>query len=210
MIKAIANGAVELYHDNAKKFETTSTGTITTGNVLATNNIYTGGANGFVFGSSTSEGEYIHRSGNDIRVHAGGSDRLTVDGDNGNVGIGTTSPSAKLEVNGHFAATTKSFIIDNPETGGKLQYGVVESDQHSVLVRGKNDTETIELPEEWEWLVDGDSVTVDLTSIGQIQQLFVVSQDNKTIKIGGLATNGKYNYTVYGERKDVEKLEVNI
>jgi hypothetical protein len=38
----------------------------------------------------------------------------------------------------------------------------------------------------------------------------VVSQDNKTIKIGGLATNGKYNYTVYGERKDVEKLEVNI
>jgi hypothetical protein len=128
----------------------------------------------------------------------------------GEVGIGTTSPSAKLEVNGHFAATTKSFIIDNPKTGGKLQYGVVESDQHSVLVRGKNDTETIELPEEWEWLVDGDSVTVDLTSIGQIQQLFVISQDNKTIKIGGLATNGKYNYTVYGERKDVEKLEVNI
>jgi len=138
-----------------------------------------------------------------------GSERMYIDS-SGRVGIGVVPSSAELEVNGHFAATTKSFIIDNPKTGGKLQYGVVESDQHSVLVRGKNDTETIELPEEWEWLVDGDSVTVDLTSIGQIQQLFVISQDNKTIKIGGLATNGKYNYTVYGERKDVEKLEVNI
>ena len=87
---------------------------------------------------------------------------------------------------------------------------MVESDQHSVFVRGKNDTETIELPEEWEWLVDEDSVTVDLTSIGQMQQLFVISQDNKTIKIGGLAHKGKYNYTVYGERKDVAKLKVNI
>ncbi|MDB4761384.1 hypothetical protein OAG04_00070 [bacterium] len=150
----------------------------------------------FATGSSTSATSIVMTIG-------GGSQK-------GNVGIGTTTPSAKLEVNGHFAATTKSFIVDNPKTGGKLQYGVVESDQHSVFVRGKNDTETIELPEEWEWLVDEDSVTVDLTSIGQIQQLFVVSQDNKTIKIGGLATNGKYNYTVYGERKDVEKLEVNI
>ena len=207
---ATAGGATELYHNGAKKFETTSTGTITTGNVLATNNIYTGGANGFVFGSSTSEGEYIHRSGNDIRVHAGGSDRLTVDGDNGNVGIGTTSPSAKLEVNGHFAATTKSFIIDNPKTGGKLQYGVVESNEHGVYVRGKTDQDEIELPEEWEWLVDEDSVTVDLTSIGQMQHLFIIEQTNKKVKVGGMATNGQYNYVIYGTRKDVDPLEINI
>ena len=138
------------------------------------------------------------------------SQAFVVNRTDGNVGIGTTTPSAKLEVNGHFAATTKSFIIDNPKTGGKLQYGVVESNQHSVLVRGKNNTDEIELPEEWEWLVDPDSVTVDLTSIGQIQQLFIISQDNKKIKIGGLAPNGQYNYTVYGERVDVDKLEVNV
>jgi hypothetical protein len=129
---------------------------------------------------------------------------------NGDIGIGTTTPSAKLEVNGHFAATTKSFIINNPKTGGKLQYGVVESDQHSVFVRGKNDTNVIELPEEWEWLVHEDSVTVQLTSIGQIQQLFIISQDNKKIKIGGLANNGQYNYTVYGTRKDVDPLEKHL
>jgi len=35
MIKAVPNGAVELYHDNSKKFETTSTGATVTGTVVA-------------------------------------------------------------------------------------------------------------------------------------------------------------------------------
>jgi hypothetical protein len=128
----------------------------------------------------------------------------------GEVGIGTTSPSAKLEVNGHFAATTKSFIIDNPEKGGRLQYGVVETDEHSVYVRGKSDQNIVELPEEWGWLVDEDSVTVQLTSIGQMQHLFVIKQNNKYIEIGGLAHHGEYNYVVYGTRKDVGPLKKHL
>jgi hypothetical protein len=129
---------------------------------------------------------------------------------NGNVGIGTTTPCAKLEVNGHFAATTKSFIIPNPKKGGRLQYGVVETDEHSVYIRGKSNQNLVELPEEWEWLVDEDSVTVQLTSIGQIQQLFVTVQNNKYIKVCGLANNGEYNYVVYGTRKDVDPLQKNL
>jgi hypothetical protein len=129
---------------------------------------------------------------------------------NGNVGIGTTTPCAKLEVNGHFAATTKSFIIPNPKKGGRLQYGVVETDEHSVYIRGKSNQNLVELPEEWEWLVDEDSVTVQLTSIGQIQQLFVTAQNNKYIKVCGLANNGEYNYVVYGTRKDVDPLQKNL
>ena len=35
-IKVIGDGAVELYHDNAKKFETTNTGAVVTGILTAT------------------------------------------------------------------------------------------------------------------------------------------------------------------------------
>jgi len=115
-----------------------------------------------------------------------------------------------LEVEGHLAATTKSFLVDNPRTGGKLQYGVVESDEHGVYVRGKTDQNMVELPEEWEWLVDEDSVTVQLTSIGQMQSLFVIEQNNKYITVGGLAHNGQYNYVIYGTRKDVDPLEKHL
>jgi hypothetical protein len=134
---------------------------------------------------------------------------VTID-NNGRVGIGVTPSSADLEVNGHFAATTKSFIIDNPDKGGRLQYGVVETDEHSVYVRGKSDQEVVELPEEWDWLVHEDSVTVQLTSVGQMQQLFVVEQNNKRIKVSGLAPNGQYNYVVHGTRKDVDALEKHL
>jgi hypothetical protein len=144
-----------------------------------------------------------------IRDYRHANTRVTID-DNGNVGIGTTTPCAKLEVNGHFAATTKSFIIPNPKKGGRLQYGVVETDEHSVYIRGKSNQNLVELPEEWEWLVDEDSVTVQLTSIGQIQQLFVTAQNNKYIKVCGLANNGEYNYVVYGTRKDVDPLQKNL
>ena len=138
----------------------------------------------------------------------GGTDASTA---RTNLGLGTTdSPTfAALTVNGHFSAVTKSFLIDHPtKQNKKLQYGVVESDQHSVFVRGKTDQSIINLPEEWIGLVHADSVTVHLTPIGKFQGLFVVSQDNETIEVGG--NDGYYNYTVYGERKDVDKLQVEI
>ena len=145
----------------------------------------------------------------DIWYNSNATAAITIK-DGGNVGIGTTTPSAKLEVNGHFAATTKSFIIDNPKTDGRLQYGVVETDEHSVYVRGKSDQEEIQLPEEWEWLVHEDSVTALVTAVGQTQRLFVIEETNKKITVGGLADGGRYNYVVYGTRKDVDALEKHL
>lgn len=66
------------------------------GNILSQNNIYSQG-NTFVFGSSTSEGEYLSRANNNINIVAGGNARLSVN-ENGNVGIGTDNPVQKLEI----------------------------------------------------------------------------------------------------------------
>lgn len=64
----------------------------------------------------------------------------------------------------------------------------------------------IRLPNYWDWLVDEDSVTVQLTPIGKPMSLFVIEQNNKTVKVGGV--EGNYNYTIYGTRKDVPDLVV--
>ena len=128
--------------------------------------------------------------------------------DAGNVGIGTTTPGAKLEVNGSFRATTKSFIIDHPtKERKKLQYGVLEGPEHSVYVRGKlTNTSRIELPDYWHALIDENSITVNLTAIGRKQELWVEEITDTYITVGSEAGIINCFYTVFAERKDVEKL----
>ena len=147
-----------------------------------------------------------------IKTHSGsanGTDRFVIR-KNGYIGVGTSSPSSKLQVVGTLTATTKNFLIDNPKTGGELQYSVIESNEHGVSVRGESDQEEIQLPDEWEWLVHEDSVTVHLTSIDQVQHLFVLERNNIRVRVGGIATNGQYSYVISGTRKDVDPLEVHI
>ena len=124
----------------------------------------------------------------------------------GNVGIGS-APTNKLDVFGHFTATTKSFLIDHPtKENKKLQYASLEGPEHAVYVRGTHNGSLIELPEYWSELVHADSLTVVLTPLGKHQNLYVKSKDTNHISVGGV--KGSYDYVVYGERKDTDKLEV--
>ena len=117
------------------------------------------------------------------------------------------SVQGDLNVTGAFTATTKSFLIDHPtKEGMKLQYASLEGPENGVYIRGTSGSNIITLPEYWSTLVDQSTVTVSLTAIGYYQALYIEEKGKNYIKVGG--SKGSYDYVVYGERKDVEKLKV--
>lgn len=127
----------------------------------------------------------------------------------GNVGVGiAASATYRLQVNGSFAATTKSFVIDHPtKQDMKLRYGSLEGPENGVYVRGRANTNKIELPDYWVNLIDENTITVNLTPIGKKQELYVKDVSISKVTVGG-SRSLDYYYTVFAERKDVEKLVV--
>jgi hypothetical protein len=132
----------------------------------------------------------------------------------GKVGINTITPGYQLEVNGSFAATSKSFLIPHPtKEGKKLRHGSLEGPEHGVYVRGKINGTVIELPEYWTKLVDSDSITVQLTAIGKGQKLYVEDiRDNKVYIGNDGVFSGVPNcfYLIQAERVDIEKMDAEI
>ena len=125
-----------------------------------------------------------------------------------NIGGDYAQTTYKLKVTGSFAATTKSFVIDHPtKENHSLRYACLEGPENSVYVRGKTSESVIELPEYWVGLVHEDSITVNVTPIGN-HKVWVESINNNSITIG--SDGSEYFYTVFAERKDVDKLEVEV
>ena len=119
------------------------------------------------------------------------------------------SATSAFIIGGKLQAGSKSFLIPRPE-GGKLEYGALEGQQNDVFYRGelKGDN-TIYLPQEWEWLVDENTITTQLTSIGKYQELYFKEiKDNKVfIGINGMfktKENIHCYYIIHGTRKDIE------
>jgi len=108
-------------------------------NIVGTNMYATGN---YVFGLSTTEGEYINRTGNDLIFYAGGASRFTIDGDNGRIGVGTTTPSEKLEVNVGNILVTGGGVI-NPQIkfadGGGVKHSIGLVDSGDKFTIGSND-----------------------------------------------------------------------
>ena len=137
----------------------------------------------------------------DERVRITSAGTLNIGGDYGQT-------TYMMKVTGSFAATTKSFVIDHPtKENHKLRYACLEGPENSVYIRGRSSDPVIELPDYWTGLVHEDSITVNVTPIGN-HKVWVESINNNSVTIGSNGT--EYFYTVFAERKDVDKLEVEV
>ena len=161
------------------------------------------------FGSGTQPGDIVERieTGRKWHYKVGSSTSSLVLDQNQNVAINqnSTNSSYKLYVNGSFAATSKSFVIDHPtKENHELRYGCLEGPEHAVYVRGRVRDGVIELPEYWTELAREETITVQLTAIGDSGNRWVIDVADNKVTTGG----GDAFYLVQAERKDINKLEV--
>jgi hypothetical protein len=128
MLRAVANGAVELMHNNSTRIATNSTGVTVTGSNSVDGYIgqftqaNTSNGDGVLINiGSAAASEYALT----VRSNAGNTSVLACKGD-GKVGIGTFSPSVKLHVEG---AGNQLVLLNNSSTndGLYLKAGTGES-----------------------------------------------------------------------------------
>ena len=114
----------------------------------------------------------------------------------------------------------KPFDLEHPTKGKghRLRHACIEGPEVAVYCRGRlKESNVINLPDYWKDLVHEDSITVQLQPIGKTQNLVIQEFNNEFIVIAEDSTNTDLItdlstidcfYHVYGERKDVDKLEV--
>ena len=137
-------------------------------------------------------------------------------------GANVTIGAPNLTINGlswngyvvpKLAVAGKGFDIPHPTKSNthRLRYICLEGPEVGTYLRGKlKNSSVIELPEYWtEKFIDTDSITVNLTSIGSFQELYVKEIVGTKIIIGNNSGNAiNCNYTVFAERILDDKLQV--
>ena len=163
-----------------------------------TGSITTGG------GSIRTNGGLISSDGGNILTSGGNLD-MTGGGDINGSGANILRDFKELN------AAIKNFDIEHPTKKDpyRLRYSVLEGPEVGVFVRGENkDTKIIELPYYWNDLIFEKSLSVNLTPIGSPTIYYVEKIENNKIYIGSNSEEVHYYYTVFAERKDVDKLIV--
>ena len=157
-----------------------------------------------------------------LHLETSGSTRVAVTPD-GKVGVNTISPSYNLEVNGTFAANTKSFKIDHPtKEGYKLIYGSLESPYHGIRLTGKSTAvkgyAKVVLPEYIYKLVRHNDINIQVTNIRHSRVLYVnevnVSENYFVVAYDKQMFDGDKTFEFYwdftAERQDIDKLESEV
>ena len=101
------------------------------------------------------------------------------------------------------ALLNKSFDIEHPtKSGWRLRHSCVEGPENAVYIRGKLEGEhIIKLPEYWKRLINYDTISVNLTSFGRKDNLYVKDiQEDRIIVAGDHLTNVNCFYQVWADR----------
>lgn len=110
-------------------------------------------------------------------------------------------------------ANVKNFQIPHPLKKGKdLVHSCLEGPENGVYFRGRlRNKNVIDLPDYWTGLVHEDTITVQLQPIGSHQDIIIKRIGDNQIHLqskGGMPIDCFYH--IYGERKDVEKLKIEV
>jgi hypothetical protein len=161
-------------------------------------------------GDFTMDGGFLDTGGGSVDTSGG-----DIDTSDGNINLGSGGlqgqiPGSTVNVD-VITATVKNFVIDHPseeKAGYKLRHSSLEGPEIGVYFRGKSTESIIDLPDYWKDLVDEDTITVNLTSFGSPCQHYIEDIRDNQVIVGCACGTPNYHFTVYGERKDVEKLVV--
>jgi hypothetical protein len=135
-------------------------------------------------------------------INTNGGNSKTIETANGD------TVNFSVDVAGNLVANSKSFLINNKNKEGyKLRHGSLEGPENGVYFRGKTTASYITTPIEWRWLIDYNTVTVILTS-NCGDDIYVKEINSTMIIVGGCTC--EYSYVVYGERKDIGKMDIDI
>ena len=165
------------------------------GHVIATNNVYSGGSAGFVFGSSTSEGEYISRSGNDIQFYSNGGHKFSI-------GSNTTLHSGNLLIpdNSTIEFGNSSHYIQGGASHGGGDIKIRTSDDlqlYSRYVRFQDDVgsagEYARIAHNGSWIRTG------------LESRHIYPQSDSSYNIGEV--NKRYS-TIFGDTGRFETLDI--